>query len=74
LEKIMLGRSRWEWFSGGQGIAGTVSGLLTMAMMVGLVFALVYTTDPDARLSTASAPSAPDTGATGGSTGEAGNQ
>lgn len=70
----MLGRSRWEWFSGGHGIAATVSGLLTMAMMVGLIFALAYTTDPDARLSTAAAPAAADTGSTGVGTGESGTQ
>lgn len=70
----MLDHSRWEWFPGGKGIASIVSGLLTMAVMVGLVFALAYTTDPDAQLSTAAAPATTDAGATGGSTGETGAQ
>lgn len=70
----MLGRSRWEWNSGRHGIAATVSGLLTMAMMVGLVFALAFSTDPDASLSTAETPAATDTGSTGVGTGESGAQ
>ncbi|MDO9383091.1 MAG: hypothetical protein Q7T86_09555 [Hyphomicrobiaceae bacterium] len=71
----MSARSKLQWLVGGEGVAGIVSGLLTMALMVGLVFFLVFTTDPDARLNTASVPPA-DTGTsnTGESTGEAGAQ
>ena len=70
----MLGRSRLEWFSGGTGIVGIVSGLLSMALMVGLVFFLAVSIDPDARLSTASAPAADAGSSTGASTGEGGSQ
>lgn len=70
----MSARSRLQWLAGGQGVVGIVSGLLTMAMMVGLVFVLAYTTDRDSRLNTAAAPQASATANTGGSTGEAGAQ
>ena len=75
----MSARSKLQWLVGGEDVAGIVSGLLTMALMVGLVFFLAFTTDPDARLNTASAPAVDagtsnTAGNTGGSTGEAGQQ
>jgi hypothetical protein len=71
----MSAQSKFRWLVGGEGAAGIVSGLLTMALMVGLVFFLALTTDPDARLNTTSAPAVDAaTSNTGGSTGEAGQQ
>lgn len=81
----MFRRTRLENLTGATGLAGVLSGLLTLTMMTGLILALVVTSDPDLRpAQTASAqkdnavstPSEmPDgSAATGASTGEAGSE
>lgn len=71
----MLRRTRLENFTGTTGLAGVISGLLTMTMMIGLILALAITSEANLQPSnTASAPTASGSSATGASTGEAGQE